>query len=167
MNEMLSRWNQLSDEEAALEMLDCCGSQTWAWELAHNRPIEDEASLVAASDQIWNRLSVQDWLQAFSKHPRMGERKAPQQVSARSASWSAQEQGNVDAAAQSALLQANREYEQRFGRVFIVCATGKSAQEILEMLHQRLRNDDETELRAAAEEQRNITNIRLNKWLNR
>ena len=169
MNEVLSRWNQLSDEEAALEILDCCGSKVWARELVSHRPIADEASLVAASDEIWNRLGVQDWLEAFSKHPRIGERKAPQQASAQSAKWSAQEQQNVDAdgEAQSALVQANLEYEQRFGRTFIVCATGKSAQEMLDILRLRLQNDDATELRAAAEEQRKITNIRLKKWLSR
>ena len=127
---------------------------------------------------LWSRLptrlgiglSPQDWLEAFSKHPRIGERKAPQVASPQSAAWSAQEQQNVAAAGeaiQSALAEANREYEQRFGRVFIVCATGKSATEMLEILRRRLRNDDATELREAAEEQRKITNIRLKKWLNR
>jgi 2-oxo-4-hydroxy-4-carboxy-5-ureidoimidazoline decarboxylase len=169
MSAVLSRWNQLSDQEAASEILDCCGSKDWARELAHSRPISDEASLEAASDEIWNRLGVQDWLEAFSKHPRIGERKAPRQASVQSAKWSAQEQQNVDAdgEAQSALTKANREYEQRFGRIFIVCATGKSAREMLDILRRRLQNDDATELRAAAEEQRKITNIRLKKWLSR
>jgi len=169
MSEVLARWNQLSDQEAALEILDCCGSSVWARELAHSRPIADEASLVAASDEIWNRLGVQDWVEAFSKHPRIGERKTPQQASAQSAKWSAQEQQNLDAVgeAQSALLQANLDYEQRFGRIFIVCATGKSAQEMLGILQRRLQNDAATELRAAAEEQRKITNLRLKKWLSR
>ncbi len=107
-------------------------------------------------------------MEAFSKHPRIGERKAPLAASAQSAAWSAQEQRNVAEAGESvqlALAEGNREYERRFDRVFIVCATGKSASEILEILRRRLRNDDATELREAAEEQRKITNIRLKKWL--
>jgi 2-oxo-4-hydroxy-4-carboxy-5-ureidoimidazoline decarboxylase len=140
----------------------------WAHRLAAGRPFSDESSVIRASDEIWNRLAPQDWMEAFAKHPRIGERKAQQTASAQSAAWSVQEQKNVAAAAeavQSVLAQANQEYERRFGRVFIVCATGKSAPEILQILHRRLRNDDATELREAAEEQRKITNIRLKKWL--
>ena len=107
-------------------------------------------------------------MEAFARHPRIGERKAPPDSSAQSTVWSAQEQRKVAVAGeavQAALVEANREYEQRFGRVFIVCASGKSATEILEILGRRLRNDEATELRAAAEEQRKITNLRLKKWL--
>jgi OHCU decarboxylase len=107
-------------------------------------------------------------MEAFSKHPRIGERKAPQLASAQSAAWSALEQQKVAAAGEAvqlALAEANREYERRFNNVFIVCATGKSAPEILEILRRRLRNDDAAELREAVEEQRKITNLRLQKWL--
>jgi 2-oxo-4-hydroxy-4-carboxy-5-ureidoimidazoline decarboxylase len=138
--------------------------------LAATKPINDESDLIAASDEIWNRLGVQDWMEAFSKHPRIGESKAPQSASAQSAAWSAQEQQNVATAGdaiQLALAEANREYENKFGRVYIACATGKSAAELLDILQRRLSNDDATELREAAEEQRKITNIRLKKWLNR
>jgi OHCU decarboxylase len=170
MSAVLARWNQLSGEDAAREILDCCGSAAWARKLASRRPLKEESLLVMASDEIWSRLGTEDWLEAFAKHPRIGERKAPQLASAQSAEWSKQEQQNVDAAGevvQSALAQANRDYEQRFGRVFIVCATGKSAPEMLDILRHRLQNDDVTELREAAEEQRKITNIRLKKWLTR
>lgn len=169
-SEVLARWNGLSPEEAVLEILDCCGSSAWSRQLAAGRPFNDEVSLITASDEIWTRLPVQDWLEALSKHPRIGERKAPQAASPQSAAWSAQEQQDVTVAGeaiQSALAEANREYEQRFGRVFIICATGKSASEMLEILRHRLRNDDATELRVAAEEQRKITNLRLEKWLKR
>ena len=168
MSEVLARWNRLSDEEAAEEILACCGSATWARELVARRPLDDEASLVTASDEIWGQLGAQDWMEAFAKHPRIGERGAPQIASAQSAAWSAQEQQNVGTAAESVrgdLAEANREYERRFGRVFIVCATGKSAHEVLGILRRRLRNDHATELQEAAEEQRKITNIRLQKWL--
>ena len=168
MNEVLARWNHLPRNEAAREIQPCCGSASWADGLASRRPIEDEQGLLQSSDAIWNSLTPQDWTEAFSMHPRIGERKAPDAAGAMSAAWSAQEQVKVEsaeAAVRSALVEANREYEQRFGRVFIVCATGKSAAEMLENLRRRLRNDDATELREAVEEQRKITNIRLKKWL--
>ena len=168
MSRVLAHWNQLPPQEAAERVAACCGSMAWARELAARRPLRDEMSLLAASDEIWSSLGEQDWLEAFSKHPRIGERKAPQVASARSASWSEQEQQRVASAEegiQHALAEANREYEQRFGRVFIVCATGKGASEILDILRRRLQNDDASELREAAEEQRKITNLRLKKWL--
>ena len=167
-NPVLARWNQLLLEDAASEILPCCGSQAWAHGLAARRPFADLASLAAASDQIWTHLEAKDWLEAFSRHPRIGERKVPASAPGQSAEWSAQEQRNVESAAQElqlALAQANRQYEQRFGRVFLVCATGKSAGEMLDILRRRLQNDDATELREAAEEQRKITNLRLEKWL--
>ena len=168
MSGVLARWNRMSADEAAGEILACCGSVAWARELTARRPLTDESSLVATSDEIWSRLEPQDWMEAFSKHPRIGERKAPQTAPAQSAAWSAQEQQNVAASGdtvQLALQQANREYERRFGRVFIVCATGKTVPEMLDTLRRRLKNDDATELREAAEEQRKITNLRLKKWL--
>jgi 2-oxo-4-hydroxy-4-carboxy-5-ureidoimidazoline decarboxylase len=170
MSAVLRHWNELAAEDAGLEILPCCGSVAWARKLVARRPIADEFSLISASDEIWNHLSPSDWLEAFSKHPRIGERKTPQLASAQSAIWSAQEQKNVaeaEEAVRLALAEGNREYEQRFGRVFIVCATGKSAPEMLEILRRRLRNDDATELREAVEEQRKITHIRLKKWLER
>ena len=168
-NEVLARWNTLAPEQAAEQILPCCGSSAWAHQLAVCRPLRGEAALLAASDEIWRRLKPRDWLEAFSKHPRIGERKAPPAASSQSASWSAQEQRNVGSAEASLLrhlADANREYELRFGRVFIVCATGKSAEEMLDILHRRMQNDDATELQATAEEQRKITNLRLKKWLN-
>jgi OHCU decarboxylase len=168
VSEVLARWNQIPDNEAAREILPCCGSTEWARAMSSRRPFPDEAVLLAASDEIWNRLQTRDWMDAFSKHPRIGEQKAPEAASPQSASWSAQEQRNVAAAnakVLSALAKANYEYERRFNRVFIVCATGKSAPEMLDILRRRLQNDDATELQAAAEEQRKITNIRLRKWL--
>lgn len=168
MSETLDRWNQSSAQEAAQKILSCCGSTAWARELAARRPFRDEASLIAASDDIWRKLPACDWLEAFAKHPRIGERKAPLIASTQSASWSAQEQQLVATAAesvQSAVAEANLDYERRFGRVFILCATGKSAPDVLDALNHRLRNDEAAELQEAAEEQRKITNLRLKKWL--
>jgi OHCU decarboxylase len=166
---VLARWNRFAPHEAADQVLSCCGSRAWAVQLAARRPLPTEAALLSASDEIWAQLQPSDWMEAFSKHPRIGERKAPPAASPRSASWSGQEQQQVAKATepvQRELAAANREYEERFGRVFIVCATGKSAEQMLEILRGRLQNDDRTELAAAAEEQRKITHIRLKKWLN-
>jgi 2-oxo-4-hydroxy-4-carboxy-5-ureidoimidazoline decarboxylase len=168
MNEVLARWNRISAEDAAQEVLPCCGSIAWARALVARRPIDDDTTLIAQSDETWWGLGPSDWMEAFSKHPRIGERRAPMGASVQSAAWSAQEQRNVADVGESvqlALAEGNREYERRFDRVFIVCATGKSAPEILDILRRRLRNDVSTELREAAEEQLKITNIRLKKWL--
>ena len=168
MNRVLERWNQLPAEEATQEILSCCGSISWAQGLVNRRPFENEQILITNSDEVWNRLGAKDWLEAFSKHPRIGERKMPVNAGLQSAAWSAQEQAKATAAIQSvqtALAEGNLAYEHRFGRVFIVCATGKTAAEMLQILQRRLANDDDTELRESAEEQRKITSIRLNKWL--
>jgi 2-oxo-4-hydroxy-4-carboxy-5-ureidoimidazoline decarboxylase len=168
MTSVLARWNSLPLEEAANEILSCCGSKAWAQGMAAQRPFSDVTTLLAASDETWGNLTKGDWMDAFRSHPRIGESRAVQSASAVSQAWSAQEQRQVAAAGEdskTAMADANREYEQRFGRIFIVCATGKSAPEILEILHRRLQNDERAELREAAEQQRQITNIRLTKWL--
>jgi 2-oxo-4-hydroxy-4-carboxy-5-ureidoimidazoline decarboxylase len=168
MSKILQRWNHLSPQDAALEILACCASKAWAQGVAARRPLADESALITVSDEVWTKLTAQDWKEAFASHPRIGERKAPRIATARSATWSAQEQQKVAMAGESvqlALAEENREYEKRFHSVFIVCAIGKSAPEILEILRRRLSNDEATELREAVEEQRKITNLRLKKWL--
>lgn len=169
-NVILARWNSFSSDEAMRKILPCCGSQAWAQQVVARRPFADEASVLAASDEAWRALKPEDWVEAFNTHPRIGESRAPasQLPSAQSVEWSAQEQrgiGDAEAAVKIALADANREYELRFNRIFIVSATGKPASEILQILRRRLKNDAETELREAAEQQRQITQIRLKKWL--
>ena len=146
--------------------------------MVRRRPISDKASLLAVSDETWRALAESDWVEAFRSHPRIGESGigetrtgesgVPQSAAARSADWSAQEQrkaGAAEDAVRAALAEANQEYERRFDHIFIVCATGKSGPEILEILRRRMKNESETELREAAEQQRQITQIRLGKWL--
>ena len=123
---------------------------------------------MAASDEIWRRLSEADWMEAFRSHPRIGESQAEKPGDDRSAAWSAREQSDAKAASgdiKIALAEANREYEQRFGRIFIVCASGKTGAEILQLLRERLHNHPQAELQKSAEQQRQITQIRLTKWL--
>ncbi len=168
----LARWNRLPLDEAMQAILPCCGSKAWAQGMVARRPFADEGALVAASNETWRSLPQSDWMEAFQSHPRIGESRPsspePQSPPAQSVEWSSQEQRDVagaEAAVKIALTDANREYESRFNRIFIVCATGKSAPEILEILGRRLKNDAETELHEAAEQQRQITEIRLRKWL--
>jgi OHCU decarboxylase len=169
VNAILTQWNRLPIDEAVHEILPCCGSKAWGRGMVAKRPFESEAALLAASDETWRDLTKSDWMEAFDSHPRIGESRSSLPLSpAQSVEWSAQEQRNVgeaEAAVKKALANENREYERRFNRIFIVCATGKSAQEILEILRSRLDNDADTELHEAAEQQRQITQIRLKKWL--
>jgi 2-oxo-4-hydroxy-4-carboxy-5-ureidoimidazoline decarboxylase len=136
--------------------------------MASSRPVQDAATLLATSDRIWRDLSAADWLEAFQSHPRIGETRRLPETSARSLDWATQEQSQAAQSGESlkqALAEGNRIYEQRFHRLFIICATGKSAEEILVNLRHRLNNDEATELRDAAEQQRQIAQIRLRKWL--
>ena len=170
---ILARWNRLPLDEARRAILPCCGSTAWAQGMVARRPLADEGTLLTASNDMCGKLTREDWMEAFRSHPRIGESRSPdtptlQSPPAESVAWSAQEQQNVaeaDAAVKIALADANREYERRFEHIFIVCATGKSAPEILEILQRRLNNDSDTELHEAAEQQRQITEIRLKKWL--
>jgi 2-oxo-4-hydroxy-4-carboxy-5-ureidoimidazoline decarboxylase len=168
MNKVLARWNSLDATEAAREALPCCGSQAWAVALASKRPIPDEPSLIEASEAIWQALPEQAWREAFDSHPRIGQKHPASHATAESLQWSANEQQNVSAddAAKLALEEAQRCYEQKFGRIFIICATGKSSAQILATLEARMQNDDSAELREAAEQQRQITQLRLKQWLN-
>jgi len=155
-------------DDAARAIQPCCGSREWAARLAARRPISSEAALFAAADEVWRALNRHDWIEAFNSHPRIGESRAALKSHPHSAAWSSQEQSGAANNANEvklALAQGNLEYERRFGRIFIVCATGKDAAEMLEILRRRLQNDPETELLEAAEQQRQITRIRLKKWM--
>ena len=167
-SEVLARWNRLNAQEAENEILPCCGSRAWARGMVSRRVLRDEAATLAASDETWHNLNESDWMEAFRSHPRIGETSARPSLDSRSAAWSAQEQSRATAADDSvtaALREGNCEYEQRFGHIFIVRAAGRSGSEVLHILRQRLQNDDQTELREAAEQQRQIIQIRLRKWL--
>jgi 2-oxo-4-hydroxy-4-carboxy-5-ureidoimidazoline decarboxylase len=168
MNKVLARWNSLDPADAAREALPCCGSQAWAVALAASRPIADEASLIETSSSVWLALPEKAWQEAFNSHPRIGQSHAQIHATEESLRWSAQEQRTAlseDDAVKLALEEANHRYEQKFGRIFIVCATGKTSAEILTILKTRMQNDAATELREAAEQQRQITQLRLHRWL--
>jgi OHCU decarboxylase len=145
---------------AAEAFLRCCGSTRWAGAMSAARPFASTAALADAADTIWNGLGPSDWREAFASHPRIGERAGD--------AWAAGEQAGALAAAadiRRRLLEANRAYEARFGYIFIVCAEGKTAGELLAIVERRLANDPDDELRVAANEQRLITRLRLAKLL--
>jgi 2-oxo-4-hydroxy-4-carboxy-5-ureidoimidazoline decarboxylase len=166
VNRTLENWNRLEQDTAMHAILPCNGSRAWAIGMVNNAPFETPEDCFAASDKVWAALSPKDWQEAFDSHPRIGEAKA-RAATEKSLTWSAGEQAaaNPDAATQAALAQANADYEKKFGRIFIVCATGKSAAEMLAILQKRMANDPATELHEAAEQQRQITQLRLRKWL--
>lgn len=168
MIKSLQRLNTLSRAQAEAELLKCCGSEKWARQMVEQRPFEDVNDLLSNADSIWWSLDGADWLEAFSHHPKIGEKKAAAAQAAEARAWSAEEQSRAGAAAPEAsraLGEANRDYERQFGYIFIVCATGKRSEEMLALLKQRLQNEPEAELRVAAEEQRRITHLRLEKLL--
>ena len=162
------RWNNLPADEALREILPCCGSTAWAQQMATRRPFANDVSLLAVSDETWRSLSGAAWDEAFRSHPRIGETRTARPAHARSAAWSALEQRTAAVTGEDvkiALAAGNKEYERRFNRIFIVCASGKTAPEILEILRRRLQNDPEVELREAVEQQRQIMHLRIKRWL--
>lgn len=168
MNAVLERWNELPLETAITELLSSCGSRAWASGVAQRRPYASPEELFNAADHVWQALDPEDWMEAFRSHPRIGERHAERNTTATSAAWSAAEQKNVqeaDIAVRRAIEQGNGRYEERFGRIFIVCASGKQPAEILAILERRLANDDQAELRESANQQAQILQLRLRKWL--
>ena len=148
--------NALSDEQARAELQRCCGARQWVDAMLAARPFVHDAELLASAERVWWRLGRVDWLEAFAHHARIGEGAGD--------AWSRREQAGMDGAGEDtrrALAQGNRDYEKRFGYVFLICATGKTAEQMLEALRGRLMHDPATELRIAAGEQASITRLRL------
>lgn len=160
--------NSLPTSEAESELLKCCGSKRWARRMVEARPFAGWDELTTKAEQIWWALEPADWLEAFHSHPKIGEKKAAATTSDQSKRWSEAEQAGVNNAATQtlqALAILNREYEEKFGYIFIVCATGKSSEEMLRILRARLESPADEELRNAAAEQAMITQLRLKKLI--
>ena len=165
----LESLNSLPRGDAEQALLQCCGSTRWAHQIANARPYESLESLIRTANDVWWSLEPRDWLEAFRSHPKIGEKKAAQDVSAQSRQWSGQEQAGVSNASPDtvdSLAALNHAYEQKFGFIFIICATGKTSDQMLSALRDRLENDGATELRIAASEQSKITELRLKKLVN-
>lgn len=160
--------NELSAKKAEAVFLDCCGCSEWARRMTQSRPFAMVEDLYKTAEDIWFSLSTVNHLEAFASHPKIGSSKAAPKQKAKSAKWSSDEQSGMKSAdddVKTELAEANRLYLEKFGLIFIVCATGKSADEMLAICRARLGNSVATELQIAAEEQRKITEIRLNKLL--
>ncbi|HXT02164.1 MAG TPA: 2-oxo-4-hydroxy-4-carboxy-5-ureidoimidazoline decarboxylase [Elusimicrobiota bacterium] len=164
----LNDLNALPPEKARDEFARCCGSTSWVEKMLARRPFTEKAPMLAGADEAWAETAEKDWLEAFSHHPRIGGKDALRAKFASTTAWAQGEQAKVaqaDEATLDALAQGNAEYEARFGFIFIVCATGKTAAEMLALLKARLPNDRQSELKIAAAEQHKITKIRLEKLL--
>ncbi len=159
----INRW---TEAEARQAFLRCCGVDRWANQMAQRRPFGDEAELLDTATQIWRSLGSNDWLAAFAAHAKIGDLDSLRRKFGQTAAWSTAEQAGVAGASDQvlrALAEGNAQYESRFGYRFIVCATGKSAGEMLALLQERLENDPVCELPIAAAEQEKIMRLRLEK----
>jgi 2-oxo-4-hydroxy-4-carboxy-5-ureidoimidazoline decarboxylase len=159
-------WRTLDEataSDARAWLRRCCGSSKWVEGMLARRPFGSAAALLGAARAVWNGLDRNDWLEAFGHHPQIGERDrtaAPTDTR----EWSRREQAQVDQAPPAvrlALDEGNREYARKFGYIFIICASGRSAESILADLRVRLQNDPDTEIEVAAAEQARITELRL------
>lgn len=163
----VSLFDEMHEASVMYLLFDCCGSRVWVRNMIEHRPYVTLARLLQEADAVWNALRPDDWLEAFRAHPRIGEARAVGQsvVSARMSEAEQSAFAMSDAAERAEFAQLNAMYEERFGHIFIVCASGMSAVEIEAQLRTRLTNPPEQELRVAAEEQRRITRLRLERAL--
>ena len=160
--------NKLQGDKALAELFKCCGSGHWAQKLTDCRPFSTKQDLLNSSDRIWMECSRVDALEAFSHHPKIGDLKSLEKKFASTKEWASGEQAGLNAAAETTiqeLAEGNVAYEKKFGYIFIVCATGKSADEMLHLLKARIGNDPDTELKISMSEQNKITHLRLEKLL--
>lgn len=164
----LDALNALSPEAAHAEFLKCCQCVRWADTMAEMRPFPDPGTLLGSADRVWQDLGPDEWLEAFEGHPKIGDSSALRARFAATHDWAEGEQagaGNASEATLEALKQSNDAYEAKFGHIFIVSATGKTAGEMLASLQARLLNDPKRELHINVVEQAKITRLRLEKWL--
>jgi OHCU decarboxylase len=160
----------MKPDQARGLLAECCGSSKWVNEMTAKRPFRTFDNVLKAADESADAMDAKDWLEAFAHHPRIGEGAGSAPDRGVAAWWAAKEQSGMDAAGsdvKAALMNANQEHERKFGYIYIVCATDKSADEMLKIARKRLGNDAEKELRVSADEQRKITRLRLEKLLER
>lgn len=166
MSISVTELDELPEGEAAEALRSCCGASRWVDGMVNHRPFRTLQSLLTCADEVWAACGERDWRDAFAHHPRIGGEHSDADQSDQASQWSSSEQSGVvesGSTVKAELAQVNREYENRFGHIYIVCATGRTADEMLAIARERLENDAATELRTAAEEQRRITALRLEK----
>jgi 2-oxo-4-hydroxy-4-carboxy-5-ureidoimidazoline decarboxylase len=164
----LHEFNILPEQQLIEALTKCCGSPVWINKMMPYIPADDMVELLEDAEEQWYKCSEGDWKEAFAHHPKIGDVKSLTKKFASTAQWASGEQDGVNTASKEmieALAEGNSLYEEKFGYIFIVCATGKSAGEMLDMLQSRLPNNPEEEIKIAAEEQNNITKLRLQKLL--
>ena len=162
----IAEFDRLNVEKKRELLTQCCGSSAWVEKMIAEPPAEDLVDLEEIAEEKWWQCSQQDWLEAFEHHPKIGDINSLKEKFANTANWASNEQSAVNAASDDViaeLAKGNEEYEKKFGFIFIVCATGKSADEMLSILKSRLSNNREEEIQIAAEEQLKITKLRLEK----
>lgn len=160
--------NSLSQPVLYEELLKCCGSATWVRIMMTHFPAEDLVDILEYAEEAWYSCGEDDWKEAFAAHPEIGDIKTVKEKFSSTAGWATDEQSTIQSAATEtimALATGNRLYRDKFGYIFIVCATGKSAEEMLELLNARLGNSPAEEIKVAADEQIKITRLRLQKLL--
>lgn len=161
----VDKLNGLPDLDFSERLHACCGCNRWVDLMLHARPFKDAIDLETRAEKFWREMGEPEFLEAFSHHPRIGASVSP---SAQGDHWAAQEQGGVHQAGRktrSRLDEFNQKYFEKFGFIYLVCATGKSADEMLSILTSRIRNSREQELQIAAQEQGKIMKLRLEKLL--
>jgi 2-oxo-4-hydroxy-4-carboxy-5-ureidoimidazoline decarboxylase len=164
----LHELNTLSRHQLIAELNKCCSSAAWINKMLPFFPADDLVELLEDAEEQWFKCSEEDWKEAFAHHPKIGDTDSLKKKFASTAQWASGEQSGVNTASQKtieALAAGNKKYEDKFGYIFIVCATGKSAEEMLELLQSRLLNDPKEEIEIAADEQNKITKLRLEKLL--
>ncbi|MEE9163141.1 MAG: 2-oxo-4-hydroxy-4-carboxy-5-ureidoimidazoline decarboxylase [Candidatus Neomarinimicrobiota bacterium] len=162
----MERLSRSPPGEAREELLKCCGSQAWVAGMLAHRPFRSSEELEEAAASVLQSLSREDWLEAFAQHPKIGDLDSLRNKFSATGDWARGEQAGVAGAQDGTLkelAEGNRLYEERFGFIYIVSATGKSAEQMLADLTQRLTHDADTELALAAEQQLQITLLRLRK----
>jgi 2-oxo-4-hydroxy-4-carboxy-5-ureidoimidazoline decarboxylase len=162
----IAEFNLLSETERYDALFKCCGSKAWANLMLTVFPVDSLADLLISADEKWAQCEEEDYLEAFTHHPKIGDKNSLKEKFAATAAWASNEQSGVNTAPDDvidALAKGNQDYEEKFGYIFIVCATGKSASEMLWLLESRLPNDPDKEIEIAAGEQAKITRIRLEK----
>ncbi len=162
----LQRLNALNEAEVWNEFIRCCGASKWALQMMQSLPFENVEALFARGESAFETLERSDWLEAFAHHPKIGDFDSLRSKFVATREWAGAEQAGTNAASEAvlrALAQGNHDYEKKFGWIFIICATGKSADEMLAALQARLQGDPGEELANAAEQQKQITRLRLSK----
>ena len=164
----IESFNSLTDSEAFKEFEMCCGATNWVKRMIASRPIDSKDALLKIAEEFWFSLKSEDWLEAFTHHPKIGDIESLREKFHNTKSISENEQSGVNDASENTLkdlAKSNQLYEDKFGFIFIVCATGKSADQMLTLIKMRLNNNIETEMQNAAKEQNKITQLRLEKLL--